>query len=134
MIPEPASYCPADLNGDFRVDVQDLLVLLGAWGSYSGTPCFGSPDLNDSGVVDVQDLLILLGAWGPCPGVVTTVKSLSDELTDAGLTQQQWQDYYNIMTGNASQLTKDNWTCWFNNYITQCQNCPVCPGYDPFDN
>ncbi|HRQ76183.1 MAG TPA: hypothetical protein PK098_09725, partial [Phycisphaerales bacterium] len=102
MTPEPASYCPADLNGDFRVDVQDLL--------------------------------ILLGAWGPCPGVVTTVKSLSEEIDDAGLTQQQWQDYYNIMTGNASQRTKDNWTCWFNNRITQCQNCPVCPGYDPFAN
>ncbi|HRP64146.1 MAG TPA: hypothetical protein PK400_12680 [Phycisphaerales bacterium] len=32
MTPEPASYGHADLNGDFRVDVQDLLILLGTWG------------------------------------------------------------------------------------------------------
>ncbi|HRQ76773.1 MAG TPA: hypothetical protein PK098_12735 [Phycisphaerales bacterium] len=58
--------CPADLNGSGNVDVQDLLILLGAWG-----PCPKSDvclaDLNYSGAVDVQDLLILLGAWGPCP-------------------------------------------------------------------
>ncbi|HRP61749.1 MAG TPA: hypothetical protein PK400_00470, partial [Phycisphaerales bacterium] len=59
----PAPACPADLNGSNTVDVQDLLILLGAWG-----PCAGCPaDLNGSNTVDVQDLLILLGAWGPCP-------------------------------------------------------------------
>lgn len=59
----PAPACPADLNDSNSVDVQDLLILLGAWG-----PCAGCPaDLNGSNTVDVQDLLILLGAWGPCP-------------------------------------------------------------------
>ncbi|HRQ76135.1 MAG TPA: S8 family serine peptidase [Phycisphaerales bacterium] len=58
-----APACPADLNNSGSVDVQDLLLLLGAWG-----PCAGCPaDLNNSGSVDVQDLLLLLGAWGPCP-------------------------------------------------------------------
>ncbi|HRP63840.1 MAG TPA: hypothetical protein PK400_11140, partial [Phycisphaerales bacterium] len=132
MIPEPATYCPADLNGDFVVDVLDLLILLGAWGSYSGTPCFGSPDLNDSGVVDVQDLLILLVAWGPCPSIDVTVLTLTKELTDAGLTQQQWDDYQAIMTGGASQSVKDNWTCWMENYLSQCTTCPECPDDDPF--
>lgn len=53
----------ADLNGDCRVDVLDLLVLLGAWGP---CPARGEcpADLNKSGNVDVQDLLILLGDWG----------------------------------------------------------------------
>lgn len=60
--------CPADLNGSGAVDVQDLLILLGAWGPNPGHPA----DLNDSGSVDVQDLLILLGAWGPCPIVIPT--------------------------------------------------------------
>ncbi|HRQ75127.1 MAG TPA: hypothetical protein PK098_04330 [Phycisphaerales bacterium] len=55
--------CLGDLNNSGAVDVQDLLILLGAWG-----PCPGCPaDLNNSGAVDVQDLLILLGAWGACP-------------------------------------------------------------------
>ncbi|HRP62453.1 MAG TPA: S8 family serine peptidase [Phycisphaerales bacterium] len=55
--------CAGDLDNSGAVDVQDLLILLGAWG-----PCNGcAADLDNSGSVDVQDLLILLGAWGPCP-------------------------------------------------------------------
>lgn len=57
------SPCVGDLNNSGAVDVQDLLILLGAWGPNPGHPA----DLNGSGAVDVQDLLILLGAWGPCP-------------------------------------------------------------------
>lgn len=54
--------CYADLNADFVVDVSDLLILLGEW----GTP--GSiADLNHDGTVDVSDLLILLSSWGDCP-------------------------------------------------------------------
>ncbi|HRQ74468.1 MAG TPA: hypothetical protein PK098_00955 [Phycisphaerales bacterium] len=53
----------ADFNGDCRVDVLDLLILLGAWGT---CPARGDcpADINGSGGVDVQDLLILLGNWG----------------------------------------------------------------------
>jgi probable HAF family extracellular repeat protein len=54
---------PGDINGDGAVDVQDLLILLSAWG-----PCTKQgdcpADLNGDGVVDVSDLLILLGNWG----------------------------------------------------------------------
>lgn len=54
---------PGDLNCDGRVDVLDLLILLGAWGNCPKVgPC--PADLNNSGAVDVQDLLILLGNWG----------------------------------------------------------------------
>src|SRR5690606_25784098 len=56
--------CPADLDGNNVVDVQDLLVMLAAWG-----PCdMCAADLNGTGAVDVQDMLLLLTAWGPCPG------------------------------------------------------------------
>lgn len=52
----------ADLNGDCQVDVLDLLILLGAWGT---CPARGDcpADINGSGGVDVQDLLMLLGDW-----------------------------------------------------------------------
>ncbi|HRQ76636.1 MAG TPA: hypothetical protein PK098_12025 [Phycisphaerales bacterium] len=130
----PSTYCTADLNGDFIVDVLDLLILLSAWGLYTTTHCFGSPDINNSDVVDVQDLLILLGAWGPCPGMGIEVMTLNEQLTAAGLTGQQWNDYQSIMTGSSSQATKDNWTCWIMNYLMQCKNCPLCPGRDPFAN
>ncbi|HRP62889.1 MAG TPA: hypothetical protein PK400_06330 [Phycisphaerales bacterium] len=52
---------PADLNNDGVVDVQDLLILLVAWGP-CGDEC--PADLNGDGVVDVLDLLFLLGNWG----------------------------------------------------------------------
>jgi hypothetical protein len=60
--PEP---CPADTDGDGAVGVDDLLGLLGAWGT--NDPLYDLAPPGGDGVVDVDDLLILLGAWGPCP-------------------------------------------------------------------
>lgn len=62
----PMGKCPADINGDTFVDVSDLLLLFGAWGS---CPSKGScpADLNGDTFVDVSDLLLLFGAWGACP-------------------------------------------------------------------
>ncbi len=51
---------PADINGDGKVDVLDLLQLLGAWGDCTGD-C--PEDINGDGTVDVLDLLELLAAW-----------------------------------------------------------------------
>ena len=48
----------ADINGDGKVDGQDLARLLGAWGSSAS-----GGDLNGDGTVDGQDLAILLGEW-----------------------------------------------------------------------
>lgn len=52
----------ADLNADFRVGVEDLLILLAAWGPCPKTG-FCVADVNHDGVVDTEDLLILLGDW-----------------------------------------------------------------------
>ena len=46
-----------DLNGDNRVNAQDVAILLGSW-SLSGTG-----DFNGDGSVNSPDLAILLGAW-----------------------------------------------------------------------
>jgi hypothetical protein len=54
--------CLGDLDGSGFVDVNDLLVLLAAWGQ-GGVPA----DLSGDGVVNVADLLLLLGNWGECP-------------------------------------------------------------------
>jgi len=65
-VPDECDPSP-DLNGDQAVNVDDLLVLLGAWGSPGA-------DLDLNGTTDVSDLLMLLDAWGPlfptsdCPG------------------------------------------------------------------
>jgi hypothetical protein len=56
------STCP-DLDGNGVVNVEDLLLMLGDY----GTTCTGCPaDVNDSGTVDVEDLLLLIAGWGDC--------------------------------------------------------------------
>ena len=69
---QPVETCPADLAplaGDGIVNVQDLLVVIGAWGACANpNDCLADispPGGND--VVDVQDLLAVIGAWGMCP-------------------------------------------------------------------
>jgi len=54
-------WCPADLNGDGNVNVNDILKLISSW---SGQ---GREDLNGDSVVNVTDLLLLLNSWGTCP-------------------------------------------------------------------
>ena len=47
----------ADLSGDGVVGVDDLLIVIGAWGAS------GPGDLNGDGAVGVEDLLAILEAW-----------------------------------------------------------------------
>jgi hypothetical protein len=53
--------CPSDIDGSGTVDVDDLLLVIGAWGTAST-----DEDIDDNGTVNVDDLLILISAWGPC--------------------------------------------------------------------
>ena len=55
-------HCHGDVNGDHHVDVEDLLALIGAWGSCDGC----SADLDGSGAVDIEDLLEMLADFGDC--------------------------------------------------------------------
>jgi hypothetical protein len=52
--------CPADLNGDGVISVDDLLLLISYWGQAGG-------DINGDGTTNVDDLLELLTLFGqPC--------------------------------------------------------------------
>ncbi|MAB82638.1 MAG: hypothetical protein CMJ24_04280 [Phycisphaerae bacterium] len=75
LIPD-ACECLGDSNHDNKVDVIDLLKLLGYWG-----PCTECPDvdLNGDGKVDVIDLLFVLSVWGDCPG---GLKCTASEIED----------------------------------------------------
>ena len=57
LLSEPT--CPSDLNHDGFVDVADLLVIIGAW----GTP-FG--DVSGDDITDVSDILGVISGWGAC--------------------------------------------------------------------
>jgi hypothetical protein len=59
---DKAEPCPGDINDDGTIGVEDILLMLGAWGDAPGDPA----DLNGDGFVDVDDLLILLGGFGDC--------------------------------------------------------------------
>ena len=60
---QPSGPCPADVNGDGKVNIDDLFLVLGAWGVCDDCP----EDLNDDGKVNIDDLFVILGDWGPCP-------------------------------------------------------------------
>ena len=62
MIPD-ACVCPQDIDRSGSVDGGDLAILLGSWGTTSGTT-----DLDHNGTTDAADLAVLLAAWGPCAG------------------------------------------------------------------
>ncbi|UCD74429.1 MAG: hypothetical protein JSV91_11635 [Phycisphaerales bacterium] len=64
MIAYPFSEpCPADVNTDGIVNIDDLFQVLGAWGTCDDCP----EDVNDDGLVDIDDIFDILAAWGPCP-------------------------------------------------------------------
>ncbi|UCD74087.1 MAG: PQQ-like beta-propeller repeat protein [Phycisphaerales bacterium] len=56
--------CPADVNDDNIVDIDDLFQVLGMWGTCDDCP----EDINDDGLVDIDDIFAVLAEWGPCPG------------------------------------------------------------------
>ena len=62
LFPEPS--CPGDLNGNYLIDVSDLLGMLSEFGCSSNC----NDDLDGDGTIGIGDLLILLAGIGlPCP-------------------------------------------------------------------
>jgi len=58
----PAASCPADVDGDGDVGINDFLLVLANWG-----PCKGCPeDIDGDGDVGINDFLLLLASWGSC--------------------------------------------------------------------
>ena len=51
--------CSGDIDGDGTVGVDDLLALIGVWGTPDG-------DIDGDGTTGVDDLLLLISLWGPC--------------------------------------------------------------------
>jgi nitrous oxidase accessory protein len=56
---------PGDINGDFRVSLQDLMLLANAYGSSSGTAKWNpNADINGDGTVNLTDFVILASHYG----------------------------------------------------------------------
>ena len=125
--------CPADLDGDCKVGVKDLLIFLGNWGPCAD--CNDCPaDFDGDCVVGVIDLLTLLSSWGPCqcnPGA--EAPSIQEAVEDAGLTwPDDWLEFLDALGGPE----EENYYCWMDHYLDHCET-PVCtealcPDNDPF--
>jgi hypothetical protein len=109
---DPADLCPADVNADGTVDVQDLVDLLLAWGTADP-----EADVTGDGLVDVQDLVALIVAWGACPlvndacGDAAVVGNGSTGFNTAGATLDQGVPAFTCGAGVND--------VWFN-YIASC--------------
>ena len=57
---EPA-VCEEDINGNGAVDVGDLLIVIGYWGTTDE-----DADVTGDGFVGVDDVLAVIQAFGPC--------------------------------------------------------------------
>lgn len=58
----PLTACPADVNDDGAVNIDDLFQLLGTWG-----PCWECvEDITGDGQVDIEDIFDVLADWGLC--------------------------------------------------------------------
>jgi hypothetical protein len=56
---------PGDLNGDFKVNLEDLVILALAYGSKPGDPNWNpNADIDNSGTVGLSDLVILALHYG----------------------------------------------------------------------
>ena len=82
-----------DVDRNYRVNFQDLLYILNAWGQIGG-----AEDVNGSGVVDFGDILVVLTDWGVCG---STDPSCSGEISQGSI-----QECINLYGTNPVQLEK----------------------------
>jgi hypothetical protein len=64
VIEEPPFTSEADLNGNGRVDFEDLYILAGQWLQPPGTPSADiAPSPNGDSIVDFLDFALLASHW-----------------------------------------------------------------------
>lgn len=64
--------CPADITGNGSVNTDDLILLVGAWGTCVGCPgvhCPAdiAPPPGGDCQINTDDLILLIVSWGQCP-------------------------------------------------------------------
>jgi hypothetical protein len=63
----PVPKCPADVNSDSLVNIDDLIALITHWGACPVPPAECPADVNFTGAVDIDDLVVVITGWGSCP-------------------------------------------------------------------
>ena len=132
----PVDACPGDITGsevtypDGKVNVNDLLGVIAKWAT---SDCVA--DITGDSTVNVSDLLAVINGWGTCAcfPAQAAVESLSQELTNAGLTLGNWNEYLEVAV-NGTQSQKELYNCWMQRLMSGCTSCPSCSGRNPFGN
>jgi len=56
---------PGDVNGDFKVDMRDLNLIILHFGSQKGSPDYvANCDINGDGKIDIKDIFIIISHFG----------------------------------------------------------------------
>jgi hypothetical protein len=56
---------PSDINGDFKVDIKDLVLVIKYYVTYPGHPNWNpNADVNNDGKVDIKDLVLVIKHFG----------------------------------------------------------------------
>ena len=58
-VPVDTPSCGGDIDGSGAVDIDDMLAVIGGWGTPDG-------DVTGDGATDISDLLLVLEFFGPC--------------------------------------------------------------------
>jgi hypothetical protein len=64
------SCCDPDIDNDFGVDIDDLLICINSWGPCPAPPGMCLADIapvGSDGQVNIDDLLTVINGWGACP-------------------------------------------------------------------
>ena len=60
--------CPADLNNDGKVNIDELNMVLAQWGKSSTyDQRIANVDMNGDGYVGTHELVQVIYNWGDCP-------------------------------------------------------------------
>jgi len=103
MSPQPASASPTyniqyDLDGNGRIDVQDIMMVSSAWGTVSR----GVPDLDGNGLIDIRDIMLVASRWGSSKENVSSGKK--------GVGVPSWdQGYWKNVSDAQIKDTKSQW-------------------------
>jgi hypothetical protein len=64
--PTPTSTsCVGDVNGDGKVDVEDIMLVAGCWRCKADDDCYIEDyDLNEDGVINIVDIMLVTAHWG----------------------------------------------------------------------
>jgi hypothetical protein len=62
-----ATPCPADIDDNGQVNVDDLLAVISGWGPCNNCAPDIHPPPDGNNQVNVDDLLLVISSWGPCP-------------------------------------------------------------------